>query len=133
MHIWVTYKSLKPLWNNIINIAFYLLIVGLFGGFAPKIEKSIDIGTGSFLLVFSPAACLISPTWSSILSTWYAFPSKPSRSGITLLDFLGGDKTVGPSCELKSEALDSRLGAGLGSLSGFVGGGADEKYLNTNI
>lgn len=105
-------------------------MVGLFGGFAPKIEKSIDIGTGSFLLVFSPAACLISPTWSPTLSTWYA-PSKPSRSGITRLDFLGGDKTVGPSCE--SEALDSLLGAGLGSLSGFVGGGADEKYLNRKI
>lgn len=108
---------------------FYLLIVGLLGGFAPKIEKSTDSGTGPFPLVCPPAASLISSTWS-ILGTLCAFPSKPSRSGITRLDFLGGDKTVGPSCELKSEALDSRLGAGLGSLSGTVGRGADEKYLN---
>lgn len=109
---------------------FYLLIVGLLGGFAPKIEKSTDRGTGSFLLVFPPAASLISSRCSSILWTLYAFPSKPSRSRITRLDFLEGDKTVGPSCELKSEALDSCLGAGLGSLSGTVGRGADEKYLN---
>lgn len=112
-------------------IFFYLLIVGLFGGFAPKIEKSIDIGTDSFL--FSPAACLISPTRSALLSPWWIFPSKPSRSGITLLDFLGGDSTVGPLSGLPSEALelrDSHLGAGLGSLRGSVGKGADEKYLN---
>ena len=106
----------------------YLLIVGLLGGFAPNIEKSTDIIADSFLLLFSPAACLISPTRSSLL-----FPSKNSRSGITLLDFLGGDNTVGPSSGLKSKALelrDSRLGAGLGSLFGSVGKGADEKYLN---
>ena len=90
-------------------------MVGLFGGFAPKIEKSTDIGT---VLVFSPSGCLISP------------PSKPSGCGITLLDFLGGDNTVGPSRGSKSEFLDSRLGAGLGSLSGAVGKGAEVKYLN---
>lgn len=108
------------------------MIVGLFGGFPPKIEKSNDIGTGSFLLVFSAATSRNSLTWSSCLSTLCAFPSKPSRSGITLLDFLGGERTVGPSFEFKSETLEftgSRFEVGLGSLLGSVGSGADVKYL----
>jgi len=107
---------------------FYLVIVGLFGGFNPKREKSSDIGTGSFLPVLSPAACL-TLTLSSNLSPCKELPSDPSRPGITLLDFLGGDKTVGPSFVITSEALDSFLGAGLGSLTGSVGRGAEEKYL----
>ena len=111
------------------SISFYLVIVGLFGGFNPKREKSRDIGAGSFFPVLSPTVCLKLPTLSSILSPCKELPSNPSRPGITLLDFLGGDNTVGPSCELKSEALDSLLGAGLGSLSGSVGRGAEEKYL----
>ena len=107
----------------------YLVIVGLFGGFNPKREKSSDIGAGSFLPVLSPAACLTLTTLSSNLSPCKELPSDPSRPGITLLDFLGGDKTVGPSFEITSETLDSFLGAGLGSLTGSVSRGADEKYL----
>ena len=107
----------------------YLVIIGLFGGFNPKREKSSDIGAGSFFPILSPAACLTLTTLSSNLSPCKEFPSDPSRPGITLLDFLGGDKTVGPSFEITSETLDSFLGAGLESLTGSVGRGADEKYL----
>jgi hypothetical protein len=64
---------------------------------------------------------------SSILSPCNEFPSNPSR--IILLDFLAGDKTIGPSCGFKSDSLISLLGAGLGSFSGSVGGGGQEKYL----
>ena len=107
----------------------YLVIIGLFGGFNPKREKSSDIGAGSFFPILSPAACLTLTTLSSNLSPCKEFPSDPSRPGITLLDFLGGDQTVGPSFEITSETLDSFLGAGLESLTGSVGRGADEKYL----
>lgn len=103
-------------------------MVGLVGGFIPKTEKSSDMGTCSLL---SPAACRTSFPWSSIFSG-RTFASNPSRCGITLLDFLGGDNTIGPSCGLKSDILefaDSRLGGGLGSRAGSVGGGPDEKYL----
>ena len=113
---------------------FYLLIVGLFGGFPPNTEKSNDIGAASFLLVFPAANSRASLTWSSSLSALYALPSKASRSGITLLDFLGGESTVGPSFEFKSktrefEFVGSRFEVGLGSLLGSVGSGADVKYL----
>lgn len=98
-------------------------MVGLVGGLIPKTEKSSDMGTCSLL---SPAF-----PWPSIFSG-RIFASNPSRCGITLLDFLGGDNTTGPSRELKSETLgfaDSRLGGGLGSRAGSVGRGPDEKYL----
>lgn len=103
-------------------------MVGLVGGFIPKTEKSSDMGTCSLL---SPAACWISFSWSSIFSGCI-FASNPSRWGITLLDFLGGDNTTGPSCGLRSDTLGfpgSRLGGGRGSRAGSVGGGPDEKYL----
>lgn len=117
--------------QSVIRIFSYLVMVGLFGGLAAKIEKSNDIGTWSLLLLFSSGPSLSFP-WSPYLSLWWELPSNPSRSGMILLDFLGGDRTVGPSLELISETLgftDSLFAAGRGSLSGFVGNGADVKYL----
>lgn len=110
-------------------ILYYLLIVGLFGGFNPKTEKSSDIGAGSFFPVVSSIDCLKLLWLSSILSPCNELPSSPSRPGITLLVFLGGDKTIGPSFGFKSDALVSFLGGGLGSLSGIVHRGGQEKYL----
>jgi hypothetical protein len=66
-----------------VNIV-YLVIVGLFGGFNPKIEKFSDIGVGSFVPV-------LLPTLSSILFLSSVLPSNPSHIGITLLIFLEGD------------------------------------------
>lgn len=107
-----------------------LLSVGLGGDLLPnKSAKSTDIGTWLLWLVVSPI-CRTPP----IFITWW-FPSNPSRLSITLLDFLGGDNTTGPSCELKSKGLDfsdSPFRGGLGSNAGFVGAGTDEKYLNGN-
>lgn len=52
---------------------------------------------------------------------------------MTLLDFLGGDKTTGPSCGMTSVALwiaDSPFRMGLGRSAGFVGAGTVVKYLH---
>ena len=51
---------------------------------------------------------------------------------MTLLCFLGGDNTVGPSRGLSSKTfglMGSFFGGGLGSKAGSVGGGMEEKYL----
>jgi hypothetical protein len=73
-----------------VNIV-YLVIIGLFGGFNPKIEKFSDIGVGSFVPVLLPTVCLKLPTLSSILFLSSVLPSNPSHIGITLLIFLEGD------------------------------------------
>jgi hypothetical protein len=65
------------------------------------------------------------PTLSSILFLSSVLPSNPSHIGITLLIFLEGDNWK----EFRSETLDALLGTGLGSFSGSVGRGAEEKYL----
>jgi len=53
--------------------------------------------------------------------------------GITLLNFLGGDNTVGPSVGLISGAFGtlSPLRGGLGKEAGFVGAGGEVKYLHS--
>ena len=61
------------------------------------------------------------------------FSGSASLGNITLLDFLGGDRTTGPSCVPNSggrRLCGSPFGVGRGSRAGFVGTGTDVKYLH---
>lgn len=110
----------------------YLFNVGLGAGRVPKIvPTSTDIGILELWLDMS-SMCLAPEGCSSVLSARCIWTSIPSWA-VTLRNFLGGDRTTGPSCRFKSGILlfpESPLGGGLGSCDGFVGAGTDKKYLN---